>query len=148
MSLFCFLWLQIPAEFHSKNSPPQEVVESFLTSQKWHCRPHYTCPLYPRPLLSAVRSLRFASSDSRALLPESAQDLKFRLVSFVKRIFSLPGADTQQGTALLIVRRKAWRDAWSWLLSSIQYSQMYPVGSISSGYPFFSFSWIAWVLQF
>ena len=57
--------------------------------------------------MSVVRSLRFASSDSRGLLAESAQDLKFRLVSFVKRIFSLPGADSQQGTALLIVRRKA-----------------------------------------
>ena len=34
--------------------------------------PTHTCPLYPRPLLSAVKSLRFASSDSQALLAESA----------------------------------------------------------------------------
>ena len=113
---FCFLWLQIPAEFHSKNSPPQEAVESFLTSQKWHHRPHHTWPFYPRPLLSAFRSLKFASSDSRALLAESAQDLNFHLVSFVERIFFLPGADSQQGPVLLIVRRKAWRDAWFWLI--------------------------------
>ena len=42
MSLFCFL-LQIPDEC-SKNSPPQEAVESFLTSQKWHRRPHPHMP--------------------------------------------------------------------------------------------------------
>ena len=77
--------------------------------------PTYICPLYARPLLPAVKSLRFASSDSRALLAESAQDLKFHLVSFVKKI-SMPGADSQQGTALLIVRRKAWRDVLSWLI--------------------------------
>ena len=69
--------------------------------------PTHTCPLYPRPLLSAFRSLKFASSDSRALLAESAQDLNFHLVSFVERIFFLPGADSQQGPVLLIVRRKA-----------------------------------------
>ena len=138
MSLFCFL-LQIPDELHSKNSPPQEIVESFLTSQKWHCRPHPHMPSLPEASIVSCQEPQVCLLRQLNSLAESAQDLKFHLVSFVKRVLSLPGADSQQSTALLIVRREAWRDAWSWLLSSVQYSQMYPVGSISSGYPFFSF---------
>lgn len=140
MSLFCFLWLKIPAELHSKNSPPQEAVESFLTSQKWHRRPHPHMPSLPEASIISCQEPQVCLLRQLNSLDESAQNLKFHLVSFVKSILSQPGADSQKVAVLIIVRRKAWRDAWSWLLSSIQYSQMYPVGSIISGYPFFLLS--------
>ena len=140
MSLFCFLWLKIPAELHSKNSPSQEAVESFLTSQKWHRRPHTHMPSLPEASIISCQEPQVCLLRQLNSLDESAQNLKFHLVSFVKSILSQPGADSQKVAVLIIVRRKARRDAWSWLLSSIQYSQMYPVGSIISGFPFFLLS--------
>ena len=102
----CFL-LQIPDELHSKNSPPQEIVESFLTSQKWHCRPHPHMPSLPEASVVSCQEPQVCLLRQLNSLAESAQDLKFHLVSFVKRVLSLPGADSQQSTALLIVRREA-----------------------------------------
>ena len=102
----CFLWLQISAEFHNKNSPSQEEGLKFHAFQKQHHRLHSAHgQIYPMAPLSAVRSLRFCRLRQPSSLADSAQDLMFHLVSIVKRIFFLPDADSQEGTIPL--RRKA-----------------------------------------
>ena len=89
---FSLLMVANPSWLHSKSSPPQEADESFRTSQKWHRRPHPHMPSLPKASIVSCQEPQVCLLRQLNSLAESAQDLKFHLVSFVKRIFSLPDA--------------------------------------------------------